>query len=105
VSGGVSGDPRPRGRPRHASDYPPSIIGKGRTGEEQIALERAHDQALIVNPVTGAIEPLHSAQFRANMRLEALRLAHRADLDPAAMIDRVNTLLAWLLEQPADKPE
>lgn len=44
------------------------------------------------------IDPL-----RANMRLEALRLALRNDLTAEAIIERANVLLAWI-EQPADKP-
>lgn len=51
----------------------------------------------------GTARPLQAAPERANMRLEALRLAHRNDLSAEAIIERAGVLLAWI-EQPADKP-
>lgn len=52
-----------------------------------------------------APSPLHSAQERANIRLEVLRLAHRPDVPVEQVIERAGRLTAFVLgEQPADKP-
>lgn len=62
----------------------------------------AESAALPASPMPTT--PLHSAEDRAFIRLELLRLAHRHDHSPEQIVERCKALEAYVFDdQPADK--